>query len=172
MGSDVGTEPLVIAIVRPFAEQVQVKIGEDRPKRIRIDEFPRVSLAVFHAETIRESALPAGEASDEKTIGVNPLHRRPARPARRCVRSTTQADMASGRKARTTQRIRGRRRRRQLMNAQDRERVPVVAMDDQVNFRLRRRGYRTGQHRHFCRLGVMSSSRRSREPIVDERLHT
>ena len=35
------------------------------------------------------------------------------------------------------------------MNAQDRERVPVVAMNDQVNFGLRRRGYRTGQHRHF-----------------------
>ena len=103
MGSDMGTEPLVIAVVRPFAEQVQVKIGEDRPKEIGIDEFPRVSLAVFDPQTIGESALPAGEAGDEKTVGVNSLHRRPRSPGSPCVRSTTQAVFASGRKARTTQ---------------------------------------------------------------------
>ncbi len=42
-----GTEPLVIAVMRPFAEQVQVKIGEDRPEQIRVNEVPGMSLAVF-----------------------------------------------------------------------------------------------------------------------------
>ena len=77
MGSEMGTEPLVIAVVRPFAEQVQVKIGEDRPKEIGIDELPGMSLVVFDPQTIGESALPAGEPAYEKTIGVNSLHRRP-----------------------------------------------------------------------------------------------
>ena len=41
---DVGPEPLVIAVVRPFAQQVQVEIGEDRAELIGVDELPRVPL--------------------------------------------------------------------------------------------------------------------------------
>ena len=101
MGSEMGTEPLVIAVVRPFAEQVQVKIGEDRPEEIGIDEFPGVSLGVFDPETIRESAFPAGEPAHEKTVGVNSLHRDPLDPAR----------LASGRRPRPTLPPAGRRGR-------------------------------------------------------------
>ena len=101
MGPDVGTEPLVIAVVRPFAQQVQVKIGEDRPEEIGIDEIPRMPLVVFHREPIGKSAVPAGEAGHEKTIRVNSLHRDPlARLA-----------LASGRRPRPTLPRAGRRGR-------------------------------------------------------------
>ena len=86
MRSEVGTEPLVIAIVRPFAEQVQVEIGEHRPKRVRIDELPRMPLVVLDPEPIGEAALPAGEHGDEKTVRMDSLHRDPlARLAARQV---------------------------------------------------------------------------------------
>src|SRR5580692_3474084 len=60
--------------MRPFAEQVQIKIGEDWPEGIGIDEVPGVSLAVFDPKTIGESALPARKTALVKTVGVNSLH--------------------------------------------------------------------------------------------------
>ena len=54
MRPEVGTEPLVIAVVRPFAEQVEVEVGQDRPEAIGVDEIPRMPLVVLHPEPIGE----------------------------------------------------------------------------------------------------------------------
>ena len=65
--SNMGTEPLIIAVVRPFAEQVQVEIGEDRPEADRDRRIPtNVPRRFSTREPIGEPALPCPRTSATK----------------------------------------------------------------------------------------------------------
>ena len=142
MRPDVGTQPLVIAIVRPFAQQVQVEIGQHRPERVGIDKLPRMPLVVLDPQPIRERAWPAGEDGRRKNHRGGSAPSATRSPGSPRVRSTTQADLRLGQERADDPGLRSAALGGQLMNAQDRERVPVVAMDDQVDVGLRRRRYR------------------------------
>ena len=65
---DVGAQPLVIAVVRPFAEQVQVEVGQDRAELVGIDELPRCPSWFSTAQPIRER----GSARPVKTATKKP----------------------------------------------------------------------------------------------------
>ena len=74
MGAQVGTQPLVVAEVRSFAQEVKVEIGQHRPELVRIDNFPLMPLVVLDLQAVHERLGPVAEHSLEKPVGVQPLH--------------------------------------------------------------------------------------------------
>ena len=61
MHLDVGTKPLVIPIVRPFGQEVQVEVGEQWAEEIRIDKIPGMSLVVLHLEPVSKGLIAIGK---------------------------------------------------------------------------------------------------------------
>ena len=58
MHLDVGTEPLVVAIMRSLRQEVQVEVGEERAEAIGIDKIPRMPLVVLDLDPVRECLAP------------------------------------------------------------------------------------------------------------------
>src|SRR5208283_1669419 len=96
-----GTQPLVVAQVRAFPQEVKVEIGQHRPEPVRIDNVPLMPLVALDLQAVHERLGPVAEHSLEQPVAVQPLHGNKLAwlaPSR----STTQAVRASGRKARIT----------------------------------------------------------------------
>ena len=148
MGPQVGTEPLVIPIMRPFAEQVQIEVSQDRPECVGIDELPRIPFMILHAQPVGERFGAIGEDGREEAVRVD-----------RSIATRSPGSPRSGPRPRPFEppartpgspRSRSPRSAGQLVQAQDRIWVPVVAMHDQFGVVRGRRGYRHRLHRHDC----------------------
>ena len=144
---DVGAQSFVVAIVCPLGQQMKIEVGEQRPEGVRIDKIPGMPFLVLHPEPIREGGASASEFGFEEAIRMDSLHR--DQFSRLASGKVDDPGVASLRKERPDHPgLQPRRVRRQLVNPQDRERVPVVGMNDQIDLGLRRRGYRLRQHGH------------------------
>ena len=96
-------ELLERAMVRAFAEQVEVEIGEDAAVAVRIVELDQVPAVEDEAETVVELLRARGRMIGQgKLVDARPA--REASSARRSPvdRSTSSADAAAGWKTRTT----------------------------------------------------------------------
>ena len=144
MGPDMGAKPLVISVVCSFAQEVKVKVGEDGAEQVGIDKIPGVPLVVLDLEPVGKRLAAGSRTRPRRSHRGGPASSEPSSPGSPAFKSTTQADWASGRNARTTQRFFGAGARRQLVQPKDRERVPVVRMNDQVDLCI-------GDRRDFCR---------------------
>ena len=71
----VGAEFIVTAIMRAFAEQVQVKVAQDGCEGIRIVKFALRAVGALFVQTVSEYLVSAGECGLKKA-GVQLLHRR------------------------------------------------------------------------------------------------
>ena len=101
--AEVGPQAFEVAVVRPFAQQVKVEVGQDRSELVGVDELPAMPLVVLDRQAIREALRRLEEDGLEEAVvdGSAPSAR--GRPGSPCDRSTTHASRASGKNARTTQ---------------------------------------------------------------------
>ena len=74
-GAEVGAELLVCPVVLPFADQVQVEVGEDRRESVRILNLRLPVPPVDEAETVGARAVVPGKDGLEETLRVLLLHR-------------------------------------------------------------------------------------------------
>ena len=54
VSAQVGTQPLVVAVVCSFSQEVKVEIGQHRPEQVGIDELPVMPFVVLDLEPVRE----------------------------------------------------------------------------------------------------------------------
>ena len=128
--AEVGAEPLEVAVVRPLAEQVEVEVGQDRAEPVGVDELPGVPLVVLDGQAVGERLGRPGKTASKRPSGwIRSIGTRT--PGSPLARSTTQACCASGRNARIDPR--GLAVALDLVRAEDRERVPVVGVDQVVD---------------------------------------
>lgn len=73
--SDVGTELFVVAIVRPFVQQMEVVVREQGREAVRIVKLPRVPEPVGGLQSIGETFSPVSESQFEETFIAELLHR-------------------------------------------------------------------------------------------------
>ena len=71
----VRAEHRVGAKQRPFAEEVQVEVAQDRPERVGIDDLARAPVLSGQDQPVAEQLRSPGEERLEESVRVDPLHR-------------------------------------------------------------------------------------------------
>ncbi len=52
MRLEVGSQPLIVAVVRSFTQEMQIKVRQERAEKIRVDEVPSMPFVVLNADPI------------------------------------------------------------------------------------------------------------------------
>ncbi len=130
MRPDVGAELLIALVVRPFAEQVEVEIGQDRAEAVGIFEVPGVAVVPFDLQAIGEGLEVVGQDDLEQAIGMDPMER-DLRAISGVFRGDDPRPFRLGQEG--TDGPRGLPPQLDLVRAQDRERVPEVGVDQVVD---------------------------------------
>ncbi len=132
VGHDVGTEPLVVAEMRTFAQEVKVEVGQRRPEAVGVDEFPAMPFVVLDAKPVRESLGAFAKNGDEEAILMDPFHRNSF--ARLAIRQIDQPGRVRLREEHSDDpRLQLAVVRPHFVGAQDRKWVPMIGVHNQID---------------------------------------